>query len=989
VGRERELAGLSAALERATDGRPAVALVSGESGVGKTRLVAELATRARAQGARVLTGDCVDLGDGELAYAPIVSALRGLDAGELGGAAAGLAPLLPQLDAPEAGAESALSQGRVFELLLALLGRLAEARPLVLVFEDVHWADRSSRDFLAFFVRNARHQRVLLVATYRTDELHRRHPLRSLVAEAERAPIVERVALERFTRDEIVAQLTGILGRRPEARLVDELFARAEGNPFFTEELAAAATGERLPANVADALMLRVEALSPAAQAVLRLAAVAGPRVSHGLLERAAGLAPDELMAGLREAVAHNIVVSDPETDAYGFRHALMREALADDLLPGERGPLHAALARALEADPTLSVSPSGVTAELAFHWFASHNLPAAFSASAQAGAEAMRLAAFAEANAHYERAVELWDGVPEDVRAAGPSLVDLIRSAAEAAHLAGEYARAAALARRALSLVDAEADPMTAALIGERLGRYLWISGDSTEALAACRAAVARLPQDGDPAGRARVLGSEGHLLLLLGRGAEALELCEPALEIARSAGARREEGSILSTMCAALSYSGALEAGIEHGHEAMRIARERNDIEEITRAYVNLGETLDWAGRIEEAAEIAGQGTLSAVEEGIGPLAALLASDQALRLLRLGRWDEADAALATAIDAAISGLTAGAALAGRALLDVLRGRFDEAADSLEEAERSQENALGSMWTGPLAITRAEGALWRGRPAEARDAILAMLDRVEPADEDAFYLTPVLAVGARAAADVAVSARATGDAQAEHEAGTFAGTLAERARHLVRPEAFPAGRCPPEALLNVATTQAEHARAVGDGAAVVWRDVAARWDAFGAPYATAYARWRLAEAILADGGARPDAQAELAAAHAVAARLRARPLVAELEALATRARLSLDSGAASTTAPADGDGDGAAERVGLTARELEVLRLVAAGETNRSIGEALYISEKTVSVHVSRILAKLDVRGRVEAAGLALRLGLLDEETEAAPESL
>ena len=129
----------------------------------------------------------------------------------------------------------------MFELLLGLLGRLGDAQPLMLVFEDVHWADRSSRDFLSFFVRNARHQRVLLVATYRTDELHRRHPLRALVAEAERAPIVERVALERFTREEMVAQLTGILGRRPEARLVDELFARAEGNPFFTEELAAAA----------------------------------------------------------------------------------------------------------------------------------------------------------------------------------------------------------------------------------------------------------------------------------------------------------------------------------------------------------------------------------------------------------------------------------------------------------------------------------------------------------------------------------------------------------------------------------------------------------------------------------------------------------------------------------------------------------------------------------------------------------------------------
>jgi DNA-binding CsgD family transcriptional regulator len=983
VGRERELAGLGAALERAADRRPAVVLVAGESGVGKTRLVAELAARARGQGARVLTGDCVDLGDGELAYAPIVSALRALSPDELGGGAAGLAPLLPQLDAPEARQESALSQGRVFELLLGLLGRLAAAQPLVLVFEDVHWADRSSRDFLSFFVRNARHQRVLLIATYRTDELHRRHPLRALVAEAERAPIVERVALERFTREEMVAQLTGILGRRPEARLVDELFARAEGNPFFTEELAAAATGERVPANLADALMLRVEALSPSAQAVLRLAAVAGPRVSHGLLERAAGVAPDELVAGLREAVAHNVIVTDPDTGAYGFRHALMREALADDLLPGERGPLHTALAQALEADAALSVSPSGVTAELAYHWFAAHNLPAAFAASAQAGADALRLAAFAEANAHYERAVELWDSVPEDVRAAGPGLADLIASAAEAAHLAGEDDRAAALVRRALTLVDTEADPMTAALLTERLGRYLWISGNSLEGLEACRAAVALLPQEGDPAGRARVLASEGHLLMLLGRGIEALELCWPALEIARAAGARREEGSILATMCAATSFAGGLEAGIEYGQEALRIARERSDVEEIARAYVNLGETLDWAGRIDDGAELAGVGVHTAIEQGIGPLAALLASDQALRLLRLGRWDEADAALATAMDAAIGGVTGGAALAGRALLDVLRGRFDEAGDTLGEAERAQENAVGSMWTGPLAITRAELELWRGRPAEGRSAIVTMLEGVDPGDEDAFYLTPALAVGARAAADVAVGARATGDSETEREAAAFCETLLARARHLVRDEAFPLGRCPPEALLHVGTTEAEHARALGRGAATAWGDVVARWDEFGVPYAAAYARWRHAEAILAEGGTRADAQAALAAAHAVAVRLRARPLATELEALAQRARLSLASGAEPAVVS---EGDGAAERVGLTARELEVLRLVAKGETNRSIGQALYISEKTVSVHISRILAKLDARGRVEAAGLALRLGLLDEEPEAAP---
>ena len=462
---------------------------------------------------------------------------------------------------------------------------------------------------------------------------------------------------------------------------------------------------------------------------MLRLAAVAGPRVSHALLERAAGIAPDELVGGLREAVAHNVVVIDPETGAYGFRHALMREALADDLLPGERGPLHASLARALEADPALSVSPSGVTAELAFHWFAAHDLPAAFSASAQAGAGAVRLAAFAEANAHYERAIELWDGVPEDVRAAGPSLVDLIRSAAEAIHLAGDDDRAAALARRALTLVDADAEPMTAALIGERLGRYLWISGNSLEGLETCRAAVARLPEDGDPADRARVLASEGHLLMLLGRGVEALELCERALAIARAAGASREEGSILATMCAATSFAGDLDGAIEYGRDALRIAQERRDVEELARAYVNLGETLDRSGRIEDAARTAGEGKVMAVEEGIRGLGALLGSDEALRLVRLGRWDEADSAVSWALDAAVGGVHAAAALAGRALIDVLRGRFDEVPDTIDEAERAQENALGSMWTGPLVdrprrarpVARASRRRARRRRGDAR----------------------------------------------------------------------------------------------------------------------------------------------------------------------------------------------------------------------------------------------------------------------------
>src|SRR3954466_3933314 len=242
VGRAPELATLEAALAGAAEGEPRLVLVGGESGVGKSRLLAELRDRAAAGGARVLAGDCLDLGEAELPYAPIVAALRGLEGSEvrtaLGPAAEGLAPLLSQLDGPaELPAGGPMAQGRLFELLLALLGALAERAPLVLIRDHLHWADRPTRDLLAFLQRTARRRRLLVVGTYRTDELHRRHPLRPFLAEAERAPRVTRITLERFTRQELVEQLASILDAPPDPRLVEDLYTRGEGNAFFTEEL--------------------------------------------------------------------------------------------------------------------------------------------------------------------------------------------------------------------------------------------------------------------------------------------------------------------------------------------------------------------------------------------------------------------------------------------------------------------------------------------------------------------------------------------------------------------------------------------------------------------------------------------------------------------------------------------------------------------------------------------------------------------------------
>jgi predicted ATPase len=224
VGRAEELGLLAAALGRAGAGAPGIVLIAGEAGVGKTRLVDEFAAQAAAEGARVLAGGCIELGEGALPYAPIVEALRSLARGldlavlrSLAGPAHGLlAGLLPELGDGQAEAVTGGSQARLFEVLLGLLGRLGEQAPVVLVVEDLHWADRSTRDLLAFLVRNLHAERVLLVATYRSDELHRRHPMRPFLAELARGGRAQRVDLAPFGREELAALLAGTpASRRP------------------------------------------------------------------------------------------------------------------------------------------------------------------------------------------------------------------------------------------------------------------------------------------------------------------------------------------------------------------------------------------------------------------------------------------------------------------------------------------------------------------------------------------------------------------------------------------------------------------------------------------------------------------------------------------------------------------------------------------------------------------------------------------------------
>src|SRR6516164_9398722 len=475
AGRAAEAAQLWVAFECARAGSPATVVVAGEAGVGKTRLVTELIARVRGQGALALAGGCLDVGEGVVAYAPLVEALRSLggavDAAGLervlGGARAELARLVPELGPLEAGAEAAagagaLVPGRLFELLLGVLHRLAERGPLLLVVEDLHWADQSTRDLLGFLVRNLR-AGVALLLTYRSDELHRRHPLRPFLAELDRSGRTERLELARLGRRELSELLAGILGEPAPAAVAQEILARSQGNPFFAEELLAARGGGdggsgELPEALRDLLLARVEALPQPAQRLLQVAAVAGQRVDHDLL---AEVAPQP--------------------------------------------PLHAACARALAA--RIEGRGDAAAAELgrlAYHWYAAHDLGRALLASVRAGQAAEAAFAQAEAAGHYERALELWGQAPE---AAASSPLDrgaLLQRAAQAADLAGADTRAVALIGQALTETDAAAEPLRAGVLLERLARYQWGSGDAPAARAAMEQAVAIIPAEPPSAERA-----------------------------------------------------------------------------------------------------------------------------------------------------------------------------------------------------------------------------------------------------------------------------------------------------------------------------------------------------------------------------------------------------------------------------------------------------------------------------------------------------
>jgi DNA-binding CsgD family transcriptional regulator/tetratricopeptide (TPR) repeat protein len=975
------MAALEAALEAVRQGEPAAVLVGGEAGMGKTRLIGEFTATARGAGVRVLTGACLELGADGLPFSPFTAMLRELlrESGQdeiaallsaSGRAARELARLLPELTAdrpagppgetPPAAGDGAVYPGgmtagearaHLFEGFLTLLERLAEQRPLVLVIEDAHWADRSSRDLLAFLIGYQRAVgNLLIVVTFRSDELHRTHPLRPLLAELARIDWVDRTELPPLTRGQAEELAAVVLGRSPDRGLADAIYERAQGNPLFTEELLACSDGcDLVPDSLADLLLQAVRRLPEDTQEVLRVASAGSGVTSDSLLRQVTGHDAGWLTAAIRPAVAANVLVTS--ADGYSFRHALIQEAVHLDLLPGEHSAVHTRFARAIDEDPAL-VSQGRAAIDKAHHWYSAHNTTGALAGSWRASVQASNAVAHAERLMLLDRVLELWDQVPDAAAQIEADHVRVLEEAAAAADDAGEAQRGLAFVELALAELDETAEPVRYALLLRRrfsMRKEVGLAWSEAD----LRRGLALVPEAVSPAARTELLLAVAHCGIDTDE-AQYQTWATDALRLARELGNVDAEVRALSNLAMIQAGRSQLAAS---DSESYRLLTQAREIAQRASAYhptlkLVIGEThlLCGAGEFESAACAARRGIADAERHGLARTGgAFLAINLAEPLWNLGQWDEALEVTGRALDLAPPPRTrvglwvvSGAIALARGDRATAARRATASHAVLAPRNYDDQHHLPLAWLDIDVALAAEG------PGAAVAVALEALQRYEISLSSPRYAWP-LVVSAAAAAIQAP--------------GEDAAALLDRLRALAEKlEVYgPVQRAwqlsfaalDPGAVIDLDTD--------GDGGRLAVADAAvAAWEAVGQPYQVAVALTHAARIALAEGSGR-EAAARLRRAAPIAGRLRAEPLAAQVAELTRRA------GAGGDTA-----------NPGLTGRELEVLRLVAAGQSNREIAAALVISPKTASVHVSNILAKLGAATRTEAAVKAHELGLL-----------
>ncbi len=982
IGRDAELAEIASLLgvrsfaESGTTRQHVV--LAGDAGVGKTRVLIELRDLARAEGWHVMAGHCLDFGDSALPYLPFSEVLGRLEAqapeivekvAREQPALARLRPGRRVLDTAAdtgsfialSGAESAesLDRGGLFDAVHALFEAVAEVGPLLVVIEDCHWADQSTRDLLSFLFSRPFEGPVSVVASYRADDLHRRHPLRRQVAEWSRLNSVERVQLSPLEDDDVralVAELAPPAGLS--ADHTEVIVERAEGNAFFVEELVGATSGmsgdaEVLPDDLAELLLVRLDRLDEDARQVVRVASVAGRRVAHELLAVTSGLDARSLESAVRKAVEMNVLVASG--GRYSFRHALLGEAVYDDLLPGERIRLHGEYAAVLSDGRA-----PGTAAELARHARLANDLDAALAAAIRAGDEAMAVGGPDEAAQHYQQAIELLADPDRRARFEGDQS-KLAVAAAEALTSAGRPMRSAKLLAEQLRQLPSTATPAERARLLSARAEALFVIEPDEDPLAVSQAAVDLLPPDSGGL-RAKVLAVHARILSGSGRYDLAQEVGLEALAVAERLDLHELASDVMTTL-SALKKAGPKEGLREALVDAIDRAAATGAVHAELRARFLMGRSFQDYGEL----DLAAQWFRSAMERGRSahlpwaPYSAEARWQLALVTFVRGDWDEV-LRLTDVVGQHAPPIPAALLESVRVVVLAARG----------ESVAARTRALRKYWEqeGGVAIIAAMAELAEAARSDDPHAVVAvyrdvvgLLGRIW--HEWFSARIRLAAVTAAAVADhmprLAAAERAEALAEVER--------LHEEGHTVLQKYADPSGHWGPEGRAWVKRLDAERMRArwlVGDGDSVAlaeltdtWRETEALFVEFGHVYELAVVRATWA-GILRSVGQPAEAREMGDRSREVARALGARPLLEKLKAIgstATRAKPEPDA---------------------LTSRESEILALVAQGRSNGEIGRQLFISTKTVSVHVSNILGKLGAAGRTEAAAIARRRGLL-----------
>jgi len=988
VGRERELSGLV----RVLGGDTRLLLVVGDAGVGKTRFVAEGMRRAAGGELVSAWGGCLPLAERLplLPVAEVLGELARLEAGRLLEAALGEAPpyvqaeverLLPQLGsgAPGMAGRDEGGRERLFTAVAELLGSVARRSGLALVVEDVQWADSATLDCLTFLTRSGRCREVTVVVTCRSDEASPNAQVAEWLAHARGVGEVEEMRLDPLSRDEVAEQVAGLVGKLPPVGFADELYARAEGNPFFTEQLVAAARSgpaegrlgppAELPARLAELLAARASGCGDDAREVLTALALAGRPVTEDLLCAISGLETGVVRAGLRELATAQLLSDTTAAGLHRPRHALLAEAVAARLLPGDRAVLHERTARALQA-----AGEQTLAAEAASHWAAAGRVSEELPARVTAADVAERVFGYTEAAAHLQRAIELCEMLPGGADTAGMNVPQLYVRAIDTLEISGDGERARALAEEAYSRFADHPDRAIAAVIHERVALFRGLDAPA-EGLPLIEEALRLFEQAPPSADQAEAWFDYAFIFLYHGEGrCEAcLTALNRALEIAEAADATALIPRILSALGANAFLRGQVEEGFAILDRARAMARAGADGEAALWLAADESNALLRIGEFEKATEVALRGLQAARQTGRQTSfdATVLVSNASEALLSRGRTDEA-AAL-------IDPLTEGpldrdhwVVHEWRAEVDLLRGDIASAARRRQQIEAFIGHPSSIDWACESAGRAAELALWAGQPGDALEEVRRVL-RLFRAPDLAVLCGRLLAVGMRACADLADLARARRDDAAAGAALAAAGDLASWVDQMAAAP-FTDHRYVATIPAERATWDAERSRLTGISDPAVWSAAARPWESLGCPHRAAYAWWRHAEAQLNAG--QPAAAATAAIQAAAAAADGHAPLLACIRGLAERARIPLQApSAASPKAPGPAQ---APVLYGLTGRELAVLRLLTVGHTNAQIGAELFISPRTAGVHVTNILRKLGVSNRVQAAALAERAGLL-----------